>query len=108
MDSVSADGKTATYTITPSLNSGETMMLSAYGAPDTTADQDAAYQAMAEAGITHLIIFPTENATLSSSKFNTDPFVYGEKYGIKIIPHAVAQARFFSSSVLLVQVRPKS
>ena len=96
MDSVSADGKTATYTITPSLNSGETMMLSAYGAPDTTADQDAAYQAMAEAGITHLIIFPTENATLSSSKFNTDPFVYGEKYGIKIIPFTANLQNNFS------------
>lgn len=76
----------------PQITTEKQMFIGAFCSPYPT---DAAYKVVAECGINNMVIFATGSASSdgmpavseNSPAFYKDPFDYGQKYGVNIIPN---------------------
>ena len=90
LGSVGCSEKIAYPNDKPTLSSGKTMFIGAFCSP---APSDEAYKLVGESGITHMVTYPdNDKQPAHSPKFYKDPFDYGQKYGVTIVPNTQNQA----------------
>lgn len=79
------DEKKISYpTGTPTISSGKEMFIGAFCSPYPT---DEAYKLVAECGINNMVLYSNAEQPQSSPIFYKDPFDFGKKYGVNIIPN---------------------
>ena len=69
---------------TPEISSGKEMFIGAFCSPYPT---DEAYRLVYECGINNMVLYSNTEQPISSPLFYKDPFDYGRKYGVNIIPN---------------------